>query len=527
MSYARRFVTLALVVCLVSTSAFGPVGTVAASHGDCGAIDKAVAFVSFAAMYDVWGDESSTDCIESHYDEVVQELEESDAQQTESDIYDAAAGAKGENEAFLTTFDNYLQDTDSVAWMKVEKEVAEAYQNGASASEARTQARNAIADYYAQKQVNLVEKNNVSLGQAETLRSRAVNEAEVPDGFVNMTLDRWHWETYDGINETGTRRLEDVAVNNFSAVETASLVNGSVRDVRAVSFSAYVSELENGTDYRTHDDLRYSIANRNGTLNGAEHEFRWRVQDLYVKPPNENHDNLTMANVMDYRNRFERIQNKNDALQAEAEQFVNATWEDYESGAINASDVISSHTAMWEYGVRSGNESEGLWRSTAALAMMGYDTPNLNQSGTMTVEYLGQNYTGVVMAENAPGGSWEVGKTYDPSTIDGPVFMATTAGEKRDFTDNFTITGMTARDGTQINSTETTKYVYKTANTSQMLKMQEQMTELRQEIEEREQNGVGGDSDGSDLDLSREQLIGVAALAAVALLAGGGRRRAG
>jgi hypothetical protein len=208
-------------------------------------------------------------------------------------------------------------------------------------------------------------------------------------------------------------------------------------------------------------------------------------------------------------------------LESEVDNYVDATWEDYDTGSINASDVISANTAMFEYGVRSGNESETLYSSTAALAMSGYDTPDLNQTGTMTVSYNGASLTGLLMARQAPNGTWEVGKTYNTIDIDGPVFMLTTDGEKIDFKDNrqFTIESMTAKDGSSLNSTQTRQYSYKTTNTSETLALQESLIELRQEIEDREPNG-GGSSGGflGGISLGGSSLAAIVAVASAALL---------
>ena len=137
----------------------------------------------------------------------------------------------------------------------------------------------------------------------------------------------------------------------------------------------------------------------------------------------------------------------------------------------------------------------------------------------MDVTYDGNTYTGIVMAQSAPNGSWSAGTTYNTSDITGPVFMATADGNKVDFAENteFTIDQMRARDGSNTTSVETTKYVYKSANTSETVELQQQLTDLRQEIEEREQ-GIGGGGAGGAF--APETIIAVAALAGAALLFG-------
>jgi len=151
--------------------------------------------------------------------------------------------------------------------------------------------------------------------------------------------------------------------------------------------------------------------------------------------------------------------------------------------------------------------------------MMGFDTPDLNQSGTMDVTYENTTYTGLLLARNAPGGSWNVNTTYDPSNIDGPVMLATTDGRKIDLTSNFTVESMRAKDGSNIESVNTTKYAYKTANSSELMEMQERLTTLRQEIEDREPGGGAGGGSGDGFG-GNTMLIVLAAAAVAALVLG-------
>jgi hypothetical protein len=501
MTMKRRILSVALVLLLVTGSGLSPVGTaLAAEQGNCSSLDDFVMFLTLGAV-------NAEDCSRAAYvDDAVQDMKESDQNQTKVDIYSAASGAKSARQAWSAPYDNYLSDSKSVAWMKVEKAVAEAYKNGSSKAEAKVAAREAISNYYATKQKNLIERYNVTVSEFYTLYNQAEQES-IPTGISGAFL----YEYPDG--------TEYIEIFDNPRTETLTLVNASKADSKAI-----VIGYDESDQYA--DGTSFTAASGTQEVQSSDGAVTHTVEAVRVRAPNSNYDDMTYLRFNHFGDRWSQIQTMNDNLQSEAENFVNATYQDFESGTVNASDVVSSHTAMFEYGVRSGNESEGLWRSTAALAMMGYDTPDLNSSGTMTVEYRNANYTGVVLAQNAPGGNWSVGTTYNTSSIEGPVFMATTEGEKIDFGDGetFTVTGMTAKDGTQINSTQTTKYVYKTSNTSELLALQEELTELRQEIEDRETSGGGG-SDGNSGFSNKEKTIGLVALVAIVLLVGGGKRR--
>jgi hypothetical protein len=148
---------------------------------------------------------------------------------------------------------------------------------------------------------------------------------------------------------------------------------------------------------------------------------------------------------------------------------------------------------------------------------MGLDTPNLNQSGTMDVTYQNQQYTGMLMARNAPNGSWQAGTSYNTSNIEGPVFIATTDGKYVEFAEGetFRVNNIRAKDGSDISNVSTTKYAYQTSNVSELQEMQSRLTALKEEIEEREPTGGGGGFGGFG---GSQSIAVVAAVAAAAFL---------
>ena len=484
-----------LAVLLVTTAVApaGPVGTAtAAEAGDCSKLDDFVYLLTGGVEVLSGGRIDATNenaCSRAAYrNDAIEDMNEIDANQTKQDIYSAALGLKAGTEAWSAPFDNYLNDTESVAWMKVETAVAEAYDSGKSEGQAVTAAHEAIQSYYSIKQVNLIEQWNSSMNQMNVLEGQSQDEDGISNEFVRLKpLEK------DGQTKwKNTRDWEQRTV-----VWELELANGSQHDHQNVLGSGYGCGL---------------------SINGSDTcSFNLADVSFVVNDPNQNKFDV-IFNTSDFVSRWEKIESMKESLMSESENFVAQTWSDYDSGRINASDVISANTAMFEYGVRSANESEGLYRSTAALSMMGYDTPNMSNAGTMTVEYQGQTHTGLVLAENAPGGSWTAGTTYDPANISGPVFMATSEGGKIDLTETFTIVNMTAKDGSEISTQETTEYVYKTADTNELLKKQQQLLELRQEIENREPSPGGGGSGGFGLDnLGTPALVAIAAGAALLL----------
>jgi hypothetical protein len=133
-------------------------------------------------------------------------------------------------------------------------------------------------------------------------------------------------------------------------------------------------------------------------------------QNLYgitVEAPNETGSQVRVLNFSEYSNRYDRTMSQSDDLEAEAGTFVNNTYPAYESGEIDPNQVISRNTAMFNLAADEVDGNNSMFRSTAALGMMGLDVPNLNETGTMTVDYRQTEYNGLLLADEAPGGAEE------------------------------------------------------------------------------------------------------------------------
>ena len=489
----EKIAPFAMALLLVTAGLAGPAtgSATALWNGDeCSAIDN---FIHDVLTFQNVNENPENPCSTQYQiNQALEEMKQSDANQTEVDIYDAAAADQANKEVFSSVYGNYLNDTESAAWMKMQVAVAEAYQNGSSESVARSKARQAIAEYYSVKQRNLIEAWDTSMRTHEYLRGRAANESGINTNFVQI-----HYDPASDVNSNVHHR----GYTNTSI----GLLDGSTATYR--SFVTH-SEWNDNTDFT------YSLTQ--GTFADSYSGDTTYIYGMRVLAPNSNYDPITVVDFEQYEQRWNKIVTLNNNLQTEAETFVNATYDDFENGQINASEVISANTAMFEYGVRNAGEDEGFYNSVGALAVMGYDTPNLENSGVMNVSYQGSTYQGVVMAHEAPGNQWETGVTYNESQFDGPVFIATVEGNKIDIGSgkSFAILEMTNREGEQVETVETTKYVYKTANTSDVQRLRQDLTDLRAEIEAREPDG-GGTGGGIGFNGSDKLLIGVAAAFAV------------
>ncbi|WP_435145632.1 hypothetical protein [Halobaculum sp. P14] len=494
-----------LLVSAAMTGSLGgasPVEPAAATH-KCGDVEQLATFSLGAVGMVLDKTLRGGECTESHRAEAIEQMQQIDKNETQLSIYQAAVTSKSRLETTKTTYRNYLNDTESSAWMLAEMEIAEAYKNGSSKAIAKAQARKAIARYYAKKQINLIQQWNTTVASTYTLEKQADTSSNVSDGFVSARQKSMNDEQCLSTSIDG------------NSTSTVTLVNSSTVNVRALSFSVTTNpcgSIEGSTT------ITKTI--NSGLAPGGEYGD---VQYVYVKGHMSSADRIRYLYFAEWADLWRRIEQQNSNLQAEVGPFVNSTWTAFQTGKINASDVISRNTAMFRYGVDTIQNDTSMYTSVAALATMGLDTPNINGTGQMTVHYDGLTYHGLVLAQQAPGGSWTAGRTYNASNITGNVMLVTVDGERIPLHGEFTITAMTAEDGTSMQTVKATKVVYKTSNASELMNKMEEIRALREELEEREPKaGGGGTGSGGGLLKKIAAALGVSVgVVALLLLAGG------
>jgi hypothetical protein len=517
---------------LVTAGVAGPMAQPASATHDCDEVDALVAFATFTTV-------NADKCTNNHVAHVVEDMEKSDANQTKVDIYNAGLEQHAQSDVAMATRENYVNDTESVAWMKAESAIAEAYENGSSKAVAKSRARTAIAEYYAVKQHNLLESWDVSINSYETLWTVAQNESGITQGpfddIFTSNLAGDGFVTHNGTYNTDGRYypgLRDIRNQNVS------LVNGSTKEVRSLRFETYDTDDNHWDNYATmsvHPGM--SEGNFSGT--GAAHvngegyfetgypgNYNYELHYLAINPPNSNYNEAVYLRPGRYWEVYDRIETQNTNLQNEVGAFVNNTWTEYNSGKINSSDVLNRNTQMFEYGTTATSSEGSLYDSVAALSSMGLDTPTLNGTGTMTVTHDNVQYHGLVMAREAPNGTWKANTTYNGSNIAGPVFIATTGGKQVDLDGEFRIGTISNTAGDPMTSVTADKTNYKTANTTELLDKMDRLLELRQTIENKGPSGGAGGGSGG-MEPNSMLIIGVAVAAALLLAGrrnGGGRR---
>ncbi|UPV73174.1 hypothetical protein M0R89_11510 [Halorussus limi] len=526
----RQALTALLLIVLVVFQPLGPsiVGVAEAAVGDekCQGAEGGLYVITFGHV--------AKECaVENQVENAVEDVKEAQDNQTKVDIYSAAIAQDSATDPFLSTMNNRLQDSKTVAWTHGETELAEAYQNGTSLAVARADAKQAEEDYYSR-----IQRNILAEWRTEVSAFRSLNERAATEGLLHADKNGTNTSSEVGWPEAENdgQRLFEFANREFKGTDddygvdvyykgienrTVTLANGTEVTVPAIGW--HIADYRGGGTYEI-NYWYYPGAGLDPDPN--DNNFAASTVGIYVSGNfDSSMEPQMLIDFRDYEQLWDTSVQMNKEVKNETDTYANKTYEAFSDGKINATDVISKTTKIHQY----GTEGDSMSDVVAALASMGVSTPELNGVGTMNVTYNGDTYTGLVMAESAPNGSWQAGTTYNASNISGPVWIATTGGEAVEVTGEFRIDSITAKDGSSISNVTTTKYVYRTSNTTEYQQLLERMSDLRQELEEREPDTSGGSGGGSGFsipELSNRQmmLVGGAIVGLGVLSSLGGRR---
>lgn len=413
---------------------------------------------------------------------------------SQDEIYSSMASVKGSGNSYLTQFSNTRNAMKTAAWMKGEAAYAEAYQNGSSQTVARTEMGQAIDQYIATQQYNLITHwNSVVRGAVKNVNRTRAN-SNISNTFVNM----------DG----------QYAATGQVDTETFTLANGT--DV-----TAYIADWNH-----------YTAANR-PSLTGSYKDVRVRSPDGTSLPTLRNVlSNSDTDSDYTFHEAWSYLNTAQSDLATEADTYSTNIYPALESGELNATEITSRNNKMFNMGLEAADGNNTYANSLAAYAAMGLEVPSLNGTGTMTIEYGGNTINGMLYTTGTPpNGTWLNGTTYDTANLSGVEYFVGTDGTERTLNGTFTITGITTKQGDPKSEVQTVVVKQRTINNSTLANELESMRLAIEESESRQADGggaggglLGGGSNGTLL-LIGALIIGAAALANSGSGNGGGRRR--
>lgn len=416
---------------------------------------------------------SGLDCALDYFEAVEYKAALED-NQTAIDIYSAARQVDKNRQEADAVRDNYLQDTRTVAYAKGQEAVFNALNQNLSESEVRSEAKQAVKDYYARIQVNYIRRVGRQSFDLVQLSKRAENESGISNSLIGPS---------------GTGENDD---GYFHTTENASvtLVNGSQVNMRVPRFWIG-GQAEDYTLILIDDgQIDYPESSVADTAAG-----NISVEAVDDKP------SFNAYEYTDQTARFDRIQSVSSQMVDNIDKFANETYEPYQNATLSIADAINPLTLAQQFSTDYNSTGYYVY-ALASLSSIGYNVPDVNQTAEMRIELLnGTEKTGLLASSSSPpGGTWEIGKTYNPDRLQGTELFLTTDGGVFEIDQPFTVKNITDYEGNSLQETKSQQYSYTVINNSEYVTLQENLTDLRLVIEEKQALAGGGGETGGGFD---------------------------
>jgi hypothetical protein len=454
-----------------TAQSFSPVGTAEASH-DC---DFRL-YVGLSATLDLTKEVS--ECL-FHGDRSTDSIDHS---QTRTELVQRAATGFEHAEVELTSLENNLENTRAVARLEMQAAYYRALENGSSESAARATAKQAVRDYYTVKQEQLVSSWNILITSMWSYEKLENNES-LAEGFVASSVD--------GSLSGGNFQTDDQYSNPYYDL---SAVNGS-----QLSSATWLRDYGGGKNWRYLDGHNLGPSDRR----------------IAVGWNNDSVSDVASLKLARYQNAWTDIENQSEEVLADADTYINNTYDSYQSGDVNASQLVDANTLTREF---TGNNTQS-WSTLALSTTSGVDPPeNLDGVGTFEVEYQDTIYTGILLADTQERSVIESGQTYNGSLWTVTPKLVTDS-DRIELDGEFTIRSITNDAGETVGNVTYREVSYETTNTSDYQTLMSELDALRSELETREEQQQSGGLFGGLFGGGGLGLYGGIAVAAVLLFA--------
>ncbi|MEY7852278.1 hypothetical protein AB7C87_24105 [Natrarchaeobius sp. A-rgal3] len=449
---------------------------------------------------------------------------EDDAAGMEVDIHTGLTGVGASSESTTTIIDNYGEDTATIASLESRNTIAEAYEDNVDAAVADTQAQAAINDYYAQKQINLLNDASVHGEQIAYYANASINHEETENDFVHFAGEA------DEIRPTGETEEVEVTLANASThnvtVPRVYFNHGS-RSSERVTVNFFEKEYDNETAQTFNQRLQDPSSTASST-------YDWGPS-VHVL----NTGSLESDQKYDYRpvrEQFEALEEQSDRVVA---NYEDGTAQDFyaamDRGDLEPEDLRGAEGMVrymsgdanttelaHQYALRSLLDMDRSGLDTTVVAHFeGYTEEKRNVSDDGSVEYelagyVDETYEGMLFASDTPEDGFEVNETYDVEDLDGvPVMTVSDGGEAEDIRmieGELTIEEMYDGDGNEIEQDDWDRPSYDTFDPDEFIEAIEEADQERtiiiEQANENSSDGldwsnIGGaewpEVDGSDL----------------------------
>jgi len=462
-----------LLACLLVTAGAAGPATQSASalqfgnFGECDALDYAV-FISSSGLV------TSDDCT-LRYDD-------SEAS-THLDYYQQGETLRDRNDGFHASYSNFGEDTTSVAWSKAKLEIVNNLNAGNSSSVTMGEANETVRDYYTAQQREYLQ-----------MYSRGAQQA------------KYAYQT----NSSYVSASADASYVGYATVEV-TLINGSTTNI-----TTYIAN-DGGANW-----LMVPVPESKATvLNASKSSYDLHqaddypdVVDVLYTAPSSDYSTVEAITLMDWWDGNQRFYSQSQQVQDNVAAYVPDVYDQYQQGELNTTDIVDPQT-LASQAASDYNDSGYYSYAATNLASLGYSG---NLSSAVEVSTANGTMSGTLFYTGDDVSNFTVNETYDPSTMNGSVFMAVQDGENGTIRElgTFTVESATNPEtGESMQEVGVEEYTYESTNASKLGNELDRLAELRDEYESMESSGTGtGDSgSGSSQNLLLVLLAGAAGAA--------------
>jgi hypothetical protein len=410
---------------------------------------------------------------------------ELDNTETKTEVYQSLKTAQTGASILNDTQNDWLEDARNTALIVGKNAYIRALNNGSTKSAAKTEAKQAVDDYYAIHQIQVIEEFGVRADQLvyaqHRLESAGISSNNTGDdynGYIRVWNTHSDGSTYYGEYKGGISERKNV---------TYTLLNGSSYEGTGFGVGA------SGNDATV-------SATSGAVTKPSDSQITWhevRVESVGGNPK------FTFMDLSEEPARWDRITAQRNSVHDEIDTFVNNTYSAYQGGEITNEDLVDPYLAAREYGPDPENYSA--W-ATTTLTLMGQNTPEtLENTGNFTVTDQTRNETlnGILLSdENPASGSFAAGETYDATALNGTQYVVTADGVE-ELTGNFTVESITTKTGESVESADYREINYTTTSTEGYQEVLDELAQTQAEIdalqeEARAPTGGGGIGGGGD-----------------------------
>ncbi|MXR20323.1 hypothetical protein [Halobacterium bonnevillei] len=418
-----------------------------------------------------------------------------DANETYQEVHHQSTLVDEQSAQQTTILNNTVRDGGkTLAWTKGKAAFMDALGANKSKAVAQQWASENVTDYYTVTEMNLLRQWNASMKEVKYLHSVYNSHSDLSTPYYSNATSLSAGTQYEWAEA-------DWQYQNYT------LANGSTIDVQ-ILFKMY--PFDNGQAIVA---APFKASNRTESFEGNPPV---RMKAAYGS------DSTRVIVPAEYKELLTELNSSEAQMSSNIEAWSNQTYDAYEAGTVNITDIPDPVTLAQEFA--TDYDSTGHYAYAGGdLALMGVQT-NMNTSFTVEIPSEDKTLYGQLYTDWEPAstnGTLDTGHLYNVSKTDELVFMATNDGLQAIGSD-FKITSMTdVQTGEDKTSTTTESYNTQTSDVSLTEEQLQQLIEIRDAIQDREEAAASGggffDGLGLNADVAVPGLV-VAAGAALVLL---------